>query len=138
MLVKEMVDRFKKKRPVCLMARMALARLLSPEAIDQVFYEHAVEQYERKIPFSALTELMTEVTLCLSPSVNAAYIKNREKLAAARHHCDTPAVSIGQPETALGRGHLQQFRRSVRDGGWSILSKSTLDLRAGGLVDRCA
>jgi IS4 transposase len=84
MVVREIVDRFKKKTPVCLMARMSLARLLSPQAIDQVFYDHAVGQYERKIPFSALTELMTDVTLCLSPSVNASYKKHRERLAAAR------------------------------------------------------
>jgi hypothetical protein len=84
MVVREIVDRFKKKTPVCLMARMSLARLLSPEAIDQVFHDHALEQYERKIPFSALTELMTDVTLCLSPSVNASYKKHRESLVAAR------------------------------------------------------
>jgi IS4 transposase len=84
MLVKEIVNRFKEKRPVALMARMALARLLAPQAIDQVFHDHAQEQYQRKIPFSALTELMADVTLCLSPSVNAGYQKLRENLVAAR------------------------------------------------------
>lgn len=84
MLVREIVERFKEKRPVGLMARMALARLLAPQAINQVFHDHAQGQYERKIPFAALTELMTEVTLCLSPSVNAGYKKLREKLDAAR------------------------------------------------------
>jgi IS4 transposase len=84
MLVRAIVERYKKKRPVSLMARMALARLLAPEGIDQVFHDHAHEQYQRKIPFSALTELMAEVTLCLSPSVNAGYQKLREKLAASR------------------------------------------------------
>ena len=42
MHVKEFVNRFKEKRPIGLMARMSLARLLSPEAVDQVFHEHAV------------------------------------------------------------------------------------------------
>ena len=84
MFAGEIIERFKEKRPVCLMARMALARLLAPEALNQVFYDHAEEQYERKIPFSALTELMAEVTLCLSPSVNAGYKKLRAKLRAAR------------------------------------------------------
>jgi phosphoglucomutase len=50
MLVKEIINRFKEKRPVALMARMALARLLAPQAIDQVFHDHAQEQYQRKIP----------------------------------------------------------------------------------------
>jgi IS4 transposase len=84
MILKEIVDRFKEKRPVGLLARMSLARLLSPESIDQVFHEHAEEQYERKIPFSGLTELMVDVTLCLSPSVNAGYQKHRERLVASR------------------------------------------------------
>jgi serine acetyltransferase len=55
---------------------MSLARLFSPAAIDQVFQSHVSEQYQRKIPFSALTELMAEVTLCMSPSVNAGYKKH--------------------------------------------------------------
>jgi len=84
MFAVEIIERFKEKRPVCLMARMALARLLAPESLNQVFYDHAEEQYERKIPFSALTELMAEITLCLSPSVNAGYKKLRAKLRAAR------------------------------------------------------
>jgi IS4 transposase len=84
MLSRDIVDRFKKKRPVGLMARMALARLLAPEAINQVFYDNAQEQYERKIPFAALTDLMAEVTLCLSPSVNAGFKKLKDRLAASR------------------------------------------------------
>jgi hypothetical protein len=84
MFAEEIIKRFKEQRPVCLMARMALARLLAPQALNQVFYDHAEEQYERKTPFSALTELMAEITLCLSPSVNAGYKKLRAKLRAAR------------------------------------------------------
>jgi len=84
MLSKAIIERFKEKRPVCLMARMALTRLLSPTALDQVFHDHACEQYQRKVPFSALTQLMADVTLCLSPSVNAGYKKLREQLKAAR------------------------------------------------------
>jgi len=84
MLARDIVERFKEKRPVGLMARMALARLLAPQAIDQVFLENAQDQYERKIPFAALTELMAEVVLCLSPSVNAGYQKLKEKLIASR------------------------------------------------------
>jgi IS4 transposase len=84
MLVREIVERFKEKRPVGLMARMALARLLAPQAIDQVFLDNAQDQYERKIPFAAITELMAEIVLALSPSVNAGYQKLKEKLIASR------------------------------------------------------
>ena len=84
MLSEQIIERFKEKRPVCLMARMALARLLAPEAIDQVFHDHAQDQYERKTTFSALTALMAEVTLCLSPSVSAGYKKLQAELVASR------------------------------------------------------
>ena len=112
MLLKKIVDRFKEKRPVCLMARMSLARLLSPEAIDQVFHDHADEQYERKVSFSALAELMAEVTLCLSPSVNAGYKKLREKLAAARS-CVFNKLDRVEPQVtqALVRHSYEQTRQ---------------------------
>jgi hypothetical protein len=59
MLVKEIVNRFKEKRPVALMARMALARLLAPQAIDQVFHsdsrtECAVSTLERCLRTSSI------------------------------------------------------------------------------------
>ena len=99
MLVREMVERFKKKRPVGLMARMALARLLAPQAIDQVFLDNAEDQYERKIPFAALTELMAEVVLCLSPSVNAGFKKLKEKLVASRS-CVFTKLQRVEPQVA--------------------------------------
>jgi IS4 transposase len=83
MLVREIMERFKEKRPVCLLARMSLARVLSAEAIDELFHREAETQYERNILFSALTELMANVTLCFSPSVNAGYKRHREQLQAA-------------------------------------------------------
>lgn len=112
MLVREIINRFKEKRPVSLIARMSLARLLSPAALDQVFHDHACEQYQRKIPFSALTELMAEVTLCLSPSVNAGYKKLRKKLVAARS-CVFNKLSRVEPEVAqaLVRYSYEQTRQ---------------------------
>jgi IS4 transposase len=112
MLVKEIINRLKVKRPVCLMARMSLARLLSAEAIDQLFYDHANEQYERKIPFSALTELMADVTLCLSRSVNAGYKKLCEQLKAGRSSVfDKLARVEPQMAQALVRYSYQQTRQ---------------------------
>ena len=111
MIVKEIVERFKRKRPVGLMARMALARVLDNDAIDLVFQEHAQEQYQRKTPFSALTELMVDVTLCLSPSVNASYKKHHQKLKAARS-CVFNKLDRVEPQVtqALVRYSYQQTR----------------------------
>lgn len=83
MLNKKIYDRYKGKRPVCLMASMALTRLLSAESIDKVFRDNAAEQYERKILFSALVNMMAEIVLRTAPSVNAAFKKHREELNAS-------------------------------------------------------
>lgn len=81
--LKSIIERFKQKRPVCLLARMALTRMLSDDALNGVFRDHATAQYERKVLFSSLTNMMADVVLCFSPSVNAAYKKNRESLGAS-------------------------------------------------------
>jgi len=111
MLVREIVERYKKKRPISLMARMALSRLLAPQAVEQVFHDHAQEQYERKIPFAALTELMADVTLCLSPSVNAGYKKLKERLVACRS-CVFGKLERVEPQVAqaLVRYSYEQAR----------------------------
>jgi IS4 transposase len=82
MLAAQIIERFKQKRPVCLLARMVLARLLSDEALNRVFQEHAKTQYQRQIVFSALTQMMADIALSFSPSVNAAYKKNKSSLGA--------------------------------------------------------
>lgn len=84
MLAKSILDRFKKKSPVCLLARMSLTRLLSEEAMNQVFEENAVTQYDRIATFASITQMMADVTLKLSPSVNAAYKKHKERLGVSQ------------------------------------------------------
>jgi hypothetical protein len=120
-LANELFERFKKKRPVGLMAKLAMERLLSPAAIDQVFLDFAQEQYERKIRFSAITELMASMTLGFSPSVNSAYQKLREKLVAARS-CVFNKLDRVEPRVvqALVRYSYRQTREICDElGTWS-------------------
>jgi len=84
MLAKSILDRFKKKSPVCLLARMSLTRVLSEEAMNRVFEENAITQYDRKVTFAAIVQMMADVTLKLSPSVNAAYKKHKERLGVSQ------------------------------------------------------
>ena len=71
----DVVRLFEEQRPVCVMAQMALERLLSPEEMDKLFRENAQGQYERSLLFSSLAKLMASVVLCRAKSVNAAYKK---------------------------------------------------------------
>lgn len=84
MLAKKILDRFKEKAPVCLMARMALTRVLSDDAMNRLFAENALTQYDRKATFAAIVQMMADVTLKLSPSVNAAYKKHKDRLGVSQ------------------------------------------------------
>lgn len=73
MLLAKVFEPFIENRPVCVMARGILERLLDPVRIDQVFAEHAERQYERDLLFSNVVQLMAEVVLKVQPSVHAAW-----------------------------------------------------------------
>ena len=132
---RELIRRFKKKRPVALLARMSLTRLLSEDALDRVFEEHGKTQYTRKILFSSLTHLMADVTLCLSRSVNAAYKKHRKELSASRtavsnkinrvepqvsqelvRHCYAEAASICNHLRSGDSPYISGYRTKILDG----------------------
>lgn len=66
---------FVRTRPIAVLAQMALGRLLNSRAVDEVFVQASEHQYERRLLFSSLTSLMSEVVLGKQPSVNAAYKK---------------------------------------------------------------
>jgi len=68
----EVMKRFEQQAPVCVMARLALQKAIAPQWVDEVFSEHRQRQYSRELLFSTVVELMTLVSLGLSPSLHAA------------------------------------------------------------------
>lgn len=66
-------ESFLEERPICVMARATLERLLDADRIDELFERVAERQYTQELLFSSLVELMSEVTLGWQPSVHAAY-----------------------------------------------------------------
>lgn len=79
----EVIERFIRERPICVMAQMVLDRCLNPQTLDQLFREQATEQYERKLLFSAVARLMASVVLGRQPSVNAAYKRMKEEIGVS-------------------------------------------------------
>lgn len=79
----DIVKLFEKKRPVCVMAQMALQRLLATKELDDLFHENADQQYQRCVLFSSLAQLMASVVLCRERSVHAAYRKTKEQVGAS-------------------------------------------------------
>jgi hypothetical protein len=71
-------DRFVEKAPVTVMVQGILERVLSPEALDQLFERVSERQYTRSLLFSSVFNLMNLVVCRIQPSIHAAYQDNKE------------------------------------------------------------
>jgi hypothetical protein len=80
MLLHRVFEPFLKNRPVCMMARCALERLLDADQLDALFAETAERQYTKELLFSTLVQLLSEVVLGKQPSVHAAYQSQAEDI----------------------------------------------------------
>lgn len=83
MLLKKVFQTFVEQRPVCVMARGVLERLLDPQRIDALFERTAQQQYTQELLFSQLVELMSEVVLSLQPSVYAGYRAKKKEIGVS-------------------------------------------------------
>src|SRR5262249_39306040 len=77
MLLNKVFEPFLKEKPICVMARAVLQRILDPQPIDQLFARTAQRQYTHELLFSTLVDLMSRVVLGQEPSVHAAYRTSR-------------------------------------------------------------
>jgi hypothetical protein len=83
MLLDTIFAPFVQERPICVMARAVLERLLNAQRIDDLFAHTAQRQYTRELMFSSLVQLMSEVVLGVHPTVHAAYQANPEALGVS-------------------------------------------------------
>ena len=83
MMLEAVFERFVKARPVCVMGRGILERLLSPDQVDEMFERTAEKQYTQELLFSPVVDLMSEVVLGLQPSVHAAYQSRIEEMTVS-------------------------------------------------------
>jgi hypothetical protein len=83
MLLDTIFAPFVKERPICVMARAVLERLLDAPRIDALFARTAQQQYTRELLFSSLVQLMSEVVLGVHPTVHAAYQANKAAIGVS-------------------------------------------------------
>ena len=83
MLLDTIFAPFVKERPICVMARAVLERLLDASRIDTLFARTAQQQYTRELLFSSLVQLMSEVVLGVHPTVHAAYQANKAAIGVS-------------------------------------------------------
>jgi IS4 transposase len=124
----DVIKRFERERPVCVMAQMILDRCLDRGTIDRLFREQATEQYERRLLFSAVARLMASVVLGRQPSVNAAYKKMKEEIGVSLNalYNKLDRVEIGLSQALLRHsydqvqklGNLLEVRRPSSIAGY--------------------
>jgi len=73
MVLNDLFRPFIEEKPVCVMARAVLERMLDAAQLDALFERTAQRQYTRDLLFSAAVELMAQVVLGRKPSVHAAW-----------------------------------------------------------------
>jgi hypothetical protein len=83
MFFSSLLERFIQKSPIAVMAHATIVYALNATSLDALFKAHASAQYEYKITFSALVDLMSLVVCQVYRSVNSAYAKSKDKLRAS-------------------------------------------------------
>ena len=78
--VDKIVERFKTKKPISVMARATIENVLSAHRLDAIFDSNAQQQYESSLMFSTVADIIGEVVLQIHPNVNAAYIAQKEEI----------------------------------------------------------
>lgn len=78
-----MLDRYVKTRPLAVMTRMILNEVITDE-LDAVFHAHRQQGYERKLLYSQLATVISEVVLGFCETPNQAYNKLKEELSVSK------------------------------------------------------
>jgi hypothetical protein len=69
----KLLDRFVEERPVAVMYRALLERVLSAERVNGLFADAAQQQYEHRIAFSTVVDILGEVVARQQKAVHTAY-----------------------------------------------------------------
>lgn len=76
-------DRFARYSPVTVMMRGILEFAFPPDALDELFREHAVQQYEDELLFSTTVNTLGLAVAGIRPSVNDAYQACQEEFTVS-------------------------------------------------------
>jgi hypothetical protein len=121
MSLPKVFERFARQSPVTVMMRGLLEYTLPPSRLDELFREHAVEQYEDELLFSTVVDLFSLVVCGARKSVNDAY----------KLRVDELTVSVTSVYNKLKGTEAQVSQALVRD------SASRLEPLVIGLKSEC-
>jgi IS4 transposase len=83
MLFDKLLHRFVQDAPISVMAYASLSYALNADLLDRLFSEQATVQYEKKLLFSSVVDLMSLVVCRIHRSVNSAYKVCKERLGVS-------------------------------------------------------
>ena len=69
MSIKQIVERFEKKSPICVMVRAALENVFSTDRLEAIFDRHARRQCSGELMFSTVAGMMAAVVCRIRPSI---------------------------------------------------------------------
>jgi IS4 transposase len=80
MILRDVYERFAKKKPVCVMVRATIENVLAEHRLNAIFEDHAQEQVVGDLMFSTVADILGLVVCQTYPSVNAAYKERKEEV----------------------------------------------------------
>jgi hypothetical protein len=135
MILNDVINRFEKKAPVCVMVRAAMENILSAERLDTLFEKNADQQKNKKLMFSTVVDIMGLVACKIHPSPHAAYQAKQEEAAVtakalydklqrmetniSRHLVRETALRMGEIIQKTGgarRELVSRYRVKILDG----------------------
>jgi len=84
MLLGKRFEAFVEDSPISVMMRGTLERVFNPENLDQVFEDHAVNQYTKELAFSQCVYMMSDVVTKVEPGVGAWYKSHAAEMTVTR------------------------------------------------------
>lgn len=81
MVLRDLIERFERDAPVCVMTRVMLENVLSPERLDAIFAQQGWRQKANGLLFSTVADMMGLVAARIQPSVHAAYQAKVEEIS---------------------------------------------------------
>lgn len=112
MVLDEVFERFVQSAPACVMHRALLENVFSADALDAVFRQNAVAQYERELLFSTQVNVIGQVVCRISKSVHAAFVRQREEISVSIRALYDKLKGV---ETGTSRALVQHTAGRVAD-----------------------
>jgi hypothetical protein len=81
MILRDVIERFERKAPVCVMVRATMENVLSARRLNVLFEGAAERQENKRLMFSTVADIMGLVACKIHPSVHAGYQAKKEEVA---------------------------------------------------------